>query len=115
LASRFYVKFVEELKARSFEFHLLFLWLESPELAILRVAERVSAGGHNVPEKTIRRRYFRGLDNFFKLYQPIADNWSVYNSSSPDKMNLIANYGKGERKIFDGKSWKEICELAESK
>ncbi len=115
LASRFYVKFIEHLKAQNFEFHLLFLWLESPELAILRVAERVASGGHNVPEETIRRRYERGLQNFFKLYQPIADNWSVYNSSTPDKMNLIANYGKGNTQIFDGKSWEKICERAESK
>lgn len=49
LASRFYVKFIEDLKSKGFDFHLLFLQLESPELAILRVRERIRLGGHNVP------------------------------------------------------------------
>src|SRR5215203_116339 len=115
LASRFYVKWIEDLKRRGFEFHLLFLWLESPELAVLRVRERVLAGGHNVPEETIRRRYERGLRNFFRLYQPLADNWSVYNSSSADQINLIAGYGNGEPEIFNKAIWERICKLAESK
>lgn len=45
LASRVYAKMIEELKRKSgYEFHLLFLWLESPELAVLRVRERVLSG-----------------------------------------------------------------------
>jgi predicted ABC-type ATPase len=114
LASRFYVKFIEELKAQNFEFHLLFLWLESSELAILRVAERVSAGGHNVPEETIRRRYERGLQNFFKLYQPIADTWALFDANALDKIVLIANGGNdSETEIFDDNLWQRICERAE--
>ena len=113
LASRFYVKLIGDLKRQNFEFHLVFLWLESPELAVLRVRERVLAGGHNVPETTIRRRYERGLQNFFRLYQLLADNWTVYNSSSTDKIELIAKYRKGETKIFDNETWQKICKLAE--
>ncbi len=114
LASRYYVKFIEELKAQGFKFHLLFLWLESPELAILRVAERVSAGGHNVPETTIRRRYERGLQNFFKLYQPIADTWALFDVNVIDKLVLVASGGNGsETEIFDDNLWQRICERAE--
>jgi predicted ABC-type ATPase len=39
--------------------NLLFFWLDSPELALQRVAARVQTGGHNVPEADIRRRYQR--------------------------------------------------------
>ena len=53
-------------------------------MAVGRVAERVSAGGHNVPEDTIRRRYRAGIHNFFRLYQPIATSWTLYNSSGPE-------------------------------
>lgn len=80
---------------------------------LLRVRERILAGGHNVPEATIRRRYERGLRNFFGLYQPLADNWSVYNSSSADKINLIARHAKDKTEIFDGAIWERICEEAE--
>lgn len=115
LASRFYAKFISDLKRRDFEFHLLFLWLENPELAILRVRERVAAGGHKVPEATIRRRYFRGLKNFFEIYQPLADSWTVYNSSSAEKIELTAKYRNRETKIYEKESWEKICGLAESR
>lgn len=77
LASRFYASWIKELKKSGYEFWLIFIWLESPELAIRRVAERVKLGSHSIEETTIRRRYFRGLKNFFELYQPLADSWSV--------------------------------------
>lgn len=115
LASKFYKKFIEDLKPEGFELHLLFLWLESPDLAVLRVAERVASGGHNIPEEAVRRRYERGVRNFFRLYQPVADSWTVYNSSSPDKIEAIAAYRKGKKQIFNDKIWETICEVAESK
>jgi predicted ABC-type ATPase len=42
---------------------------------------RVEAGGHNIPSDLIRRRYERGLFNFFELYSPLADRWIVYDNS----------------------------------
>jgi predicted ABC-type ATPase len=60
---------------------LLFLWLESAELAIERVRRRVQSGGHNIPEETIIRRYKKGLENFFQLYLPCLDTWMFYDNS----------------------------------
>jgi predicted ABC-type ATPase len=37
-----------------------FLWLPSVEMAVARVAHRVSQGGHNIPEPVIRRRFASG-------------------------------------------------------
>jgi len=115
LASKTYAKWIVELKSAEFEFYLLYLWLESPDLAVLRVRERVLAGGHSVPEETIRRRYFRGLNNFFELYQPLADNWAIYNSSSLDKIKVVAKFGKGKTEILESETWIKICDIAESK
>ncbi len=61
---------------------LFFLRLASPELAIARVRQRVKAGGHNVPEETIRRRFASGLRNFEEIYKPIVDEWALYDNSS---------------------------------
>jgi len=44
---------------------------------VQRVASRVRAGGHHIPEETIRRRYTAGLENFFRLDRPIVDIWDV--------------------------------------
>lgn len=81
LATRFYAKWLKTLQSNGYNIHLVFLWLNAPELAIERVAERVRAGGHNIPEQTIRRRYERGLKNFFGLYRPFVDSWEVLDVS----------------------------------
>ncbi|MCP4341819.1 MAG: hypothetical protein GY799_23790 [Desulfobulbaceae bacterium] len=39
------------------------------------------AGGHDIPEDTVRRRYESGINNFNKLYRPIVDEWSLYENS----------------------------------
>ena len=68
----------------------MFLWLPSADFAVQRVADRVRMGGHNVPEATVRRRYGRGLNNFFRLYQSLATTWAIYDNSDPAGMQLIA-------------------------
>jgi predicted ABC-type ATPase len=55
--------------------------LDSVELAIERVKNRVQEGGHNVPPTTIFRRYFSGLKNLFQLYIPIVDFWMIFDNS----------------------------------
>ncbi|MCC6409985.1 MAG: AAA family ATPase [Planctomycetes bacterium] len=67
LASRSFAPWIERLRRDGYAFTLVFLWLPSPEIAIARVAQRVAAGGHDVPAGTIRRRFDRGLANFFRL------------------------------------------------
>ena len=73
-----------------YQFHLIFMTLPSPDLAIERVAERVRMGGHDVPAATIRRRYDAGIRNFFRLYQPLADGSRGYDNTDITP-RLIAN------------------------
>jgi predicted ABC-type ATPase len=70
---------------------LFFLRLASPELAIARVRQRVKAGGHNVPEETIRRRFVSGFRNFEEIYKPIVDEWALYDNSS--RMPILVEEG----------------------
>ena len=81
LATRSYVQLVKRAQAIGYKVHLLFFCLESPEQAIQRVAQRVSEGGHGIPEDVIRRRYQRGLFNLVNLYIPICDSVLVYNNT----------------------------------
>lgn len=99
LATRFYSKWLPQLKEAGYNVHVIFLWLNSAELAIARVAERVRKGGHNIPTETIRRRYDRGLENFFKLYRPIADSWQFIDASN-DFLEEIAMGDKIEGEII---------------
>jgi predicted ABC-type ATPase len=69
---------------------VVYFWLQSADLAVMRVAERVRLGGHNVAEATIRQRYGRSLHNFFQLYRPLATTWEVYNNSTTGGHDLLA-------------------------
>jgi predicted ABC-type ATPase len=76
-ASRTFAPWIRELQTKGFEFHLYFFWLNSADVAISRVADRVRHGGHDVPAETIRRRYDSGLRNVFRLYSPLATTWQL--------------------------------------
>jgi predicted ABC-type ATPase len=113
LASRSYARWLRRLCVQGYDFHLFFMWLQSPEIAIQRVQERVRMGGHHIQEEVIRRRYRKGVYNFFDLYQSIADNWSVYDNSESGKPLLIA---EGKKKvmidIYQSDLWTNFCEVA---
>lgn len=94
LATRSYASWLKRLKRDGYEFHLLFLWLSTPELAIQRVSDRVRRGGHSVSETIVRRRYGRGLNNLFELYSPLADTWAVYDNSANASPSLVASGGQ---------------------
>ena len=82
LAARSFARFLRECKNKEYTVNLIYVWLNSPELAVSRVAKRVAAGGHDIPTDAIVRRYQRGLNNLFDLYLPLADRWIVYDNSN---------------------------------
>ena len=70
-------------KAAGFQITIHYMWVGSIETTVERVRERVSRGGHDVPEDDIYRRFARSICNFWNLYRLLSDNWSlIYNSSS---------------------------------
>lgn len=82
LATRSYKNLVERTKASGYQVILLFFWLSSPEMAEMRVAQRVASGGHNIPKDVIHRRYWAGLRNLFEIFVPIVDLWSLYDNNT---------------------------------
>ena len=92
-----YLNLVRKAQARGYQVRLVFFWLESSELAIQRVAERVSKGGHNIPSDVIHRRYKAGISNLFNLFMKEVDLWTIYDNSN-NKRVFIA---KGGKKIAD--------------
>ena len=51
----------------------------------------MKAGGHHVPEETIRRRFVSGLRNFEEVDKPIVDEWALYDNSS--RMPILVEEG----------------------
>lgn len=109
LAAKSYAPWIEGLQNHAYRFQLTYVWLRSADLAVQRVRERVRAGGHDVAEDVVRRRFNKGLRNFWKLYAPLADAWSVYdNSSSPDPV-LMASGGKDRMvEVVEPGYWEEF-------
>lgn len=95
LATRSYFRLIEKAHQQGYEVTLLYFWLKSPEQAIERVAERVSKGGHNIPQDIIVRRYYEGINNLFKIYMPIVDTWVLVNNSETPR-NIVASGGKNQ-------------------
>lgn len=95
LAGRAFAPWLAQLRDSNYFVNLLYFWVGSADLAVARVAQRVSLGGHAVPEDTIRCRYRRSLENFFHRYQDSVSVWSVYDSSEPGTPRLIAERDRG--------------------
>ena len=115
LASRSLAPRARRLQEVGYEFQLLLFWLASPEINIERVAERVRAGGHHIPEEVIRRRYVGGLKNFFNLYLPLADVWSAYDNTLSRSTILVAEGRRGQGEVVHlPEVWKRMKEIAEN-
>jgi predicted ABC-type ATPase len=108
LASRTFAPWVSELKQRGYLFHLFFIWVPAADVSIERVKARVIAGGHSVPEETIRRRYQRGLNNFFHLYKPLTNSWRFIDNSEPRKRRVIAESDGIIESVHDEALWQQI-------
>lgn len=107
LSSNTYVSFIKKAKNKEYDVILLFLKLNSEELAIERVKTRVLEGGHNIPINVIRRRYHNGLKNLFNKYRYIVDKWILVDNSEED-FQTIANGSKNKLFIKDDIIWNEL-------
>lgn len=81
LAGRTYAHLLRRCREQGYKIYLYFLWLPEVSLNLVRITHRVSQGGHNVPEEDVKRRYYRGIGNFFHVYHSLVDTWIVYDNS----------------------------------
>lgn len=78
-----YAQMIPLWQASGYSVKLIFLSLPNADMAVQRVAVRVSQGGHNFPEATVRRRFESGIKNFNR-YKLLVNDWQLYdNSTSP--------------------------------
>ena len=108
LATRSYVSLVKKAQQVGYKVTLLFIWLDSPQVAIQRVADRVAEGGHNISEDVIVRRYRRGIFNLMNLYKPICDGWIIVNNKSVVPELIAKGTFSGENIIENHYIWDTI-------
>jgi len=78
LANLTYAQKIPTWRERGYLVSLVYLRLDSVEESIARVRNRVAAGGHGIPEDTIRRRFGKSWRYFETVYRPIVDEWYVW-------------------------------------
>ena len=85
--------FIASAQKAAYSIDIAFLFVDSADGCVARVAERVRKGGHDVPESDIRRRFTRSLCNFWRIYRELADNWVlIYNG-----MTAMQDVASGSR------------------
>ena len=81
LAGRTHLKTIEAARLAGWPVHILYFAVKTPEIALARIARRVSVGGHDVPEADARRRFTRSLANLPE-YLAACDFWRVYDNNA---------------------------------
>lgn len=111
LATRSLLQIVLQAKRLGYETTVLYFWLNSPELAIERVRDRVASGGHNIPDAVVRRRYVMGLQYLFDHYIPEMDRWILADNSKPP-FSVVAEGSKDVIYIKDIEKYQLIQHIA---
>jgi predicted ABC-type ATPase len=95
LSGKNYLRVMLDARALGFEVVLVYIGTETVETNLDRISNRVLAGGHNIPETDVRRRYQRSLSN-----APIAisraDHGILFDNSTEQGYQLVALIDDGK-------------------
>ncbi|MCR5524407.1 MAG: zeta toxin family protein [Lactobacillus sp.] len=94
-----YRRLLERAKNKNYTVNLIYIGLDSDNLAVKRVNHRVRIGGHGVPERTIKIRYKKSVDHLSQLIY-LFDNVRIYNNT--DKFEVLY-IREGKRTIIKSK------------
>ena len=108
-AGRSHFKIMEKARELDFKIASVFIGLSSAKLSLLRVKERVSNGGHNVPPETIERRFPNVMKNFPEMLK-LSDVSVAFDNSGKNPYKLI--FMMDRRKLFVFHSYPKWLEKA---
>lgn len=80
LSGRYYATQIPIWQKLGYHVKLIFLALADAEMAVKRVATRVASGGHYIADDVVKRRFDKGLQNYYHIYKPIVNAWAMYNN-----------------------------------
>ena len=111
LSGRGYLRLILRLRSAGWRVELIYLALPSVELSILRVAERVAHGGHDVPLPVLKRRFPRSLQLLLEDYAPSVDQ-AICNMNEGISPQLVFFQSGLERRIVNPVLYTHLLELA---
>jgi predicted ABC-type ATPase len=113
LSGRTFTRTVSRARAAGRPVVILFTYLQSVEQCIRRIAERVRAGGHHVPDEDVRRRYGRSLRNFTRHYGPASDRWALIDNAGSGSM-IVAMKRDTQLELIDERRFNAFARRAEA-
>jgi predicted ABC-type ATPase len=110
LSGLFLKKMIQGFSKKNYLITIIFVYLNRPEISIDRIKVRVSKGGHHVPDEDVRRRFARGINNFWSIYRQMADNWILVNNSE-SSFEQVAIKGIKNYEIINGTLFETFIKL----
>jgi predicted ABC-type ATPase len=117
LGGRTIIGLLESASHAGLAVRVTYVGLRDADLHVARVRSRVTFGGHDIPEETIRRRYDRSIENLVRLLPVLTECVVWDNSAEGDPMQGIApaprrllHYRAG--RLLDAVSPSEVPEWA---
>lgn len=113
LSSRSFAPFLTLLKKQGYSVAIYYFSLANAQLAVRRVKLRVAMGGHHVPTDIVKRRFLRSISNFFNLYAPLADEWTLLDNSQPPQARQVASHFANHLTITEHITWQKLQKLSQ--
>ncbi|HQW28607.1 MAG TPA: AAA family ATPase [Verrucomicrobiales bacterium] len=101
LSGKTYAAMLRAAKERGYHIVLHYVMIASAAQAVERVRLRVRMGGHDVPPDDVARRYERSLRHFISDYLPLADEWGVWENTSPPPRKIAGNKTHSIKDLID--------------
>ncbi|MCP4700395.1 MAG: hypothetical protein GY862_26615 [Gammaproteobacteria bacterium] len=112
LSGRGYLRLIKRLHKAGWQVELIYLALPCVKMSKLRVAERVAHGGHDIPEKEIKRRFPRTLRNLLNVFSSAASRTRCFMNTSDTPTPVFEQQGE-HLTIFDEKRYQRLVKEAE--
>jgi predicted ABC-type ATPase len=100
LSGHTYLQMMADARIRGFEIVLVYIGTENVETNLARIRNRVLAGGHDVPESDVRRRYKRSFENL-SLAMERAEHTILFDNSTEEGYRLVAVLGQSGSQWFE--------------
>ncbi len=100
LSGRAYAPLLRQMRAAGYRVRIDFLWIPQLGITRQRVRQRVTKGGHDIPEDVQQRRFHLGVTNLATLYRPLVDHWRLYDNTF-DQPHLVVEEKDGVLIVAD--------------
>ena len=112
LSGKTAVTWLRQAREAGYELKAYFLWVRDVEIAMQRVRQRVTEGGHNIREEISRRRFMKTIQNFFDVYRPLLHSWKLLENDESGP-RLLAVEKAGRLVVRDRLKFESICRAAD--